>query len=139
MTKIPVWAIPWINAFRIWTGKLDANFSGVEHSYQNWLIISFQIEWNMIFVAGILLIMNRTEFRWAYKQEANRHNDHIPFNMKGIRNRYLWVSCRINRKLGEWRNSHCTGKTFLIIINLNLTRIVITFFRLLLIQTKIEL
>ena len=37
-------------------------------------------------VTVFLLIMNPTEFQYVHNQKENRHYDHLPFNLKDIRN-----------------------------------------------------
>ena len=37
----------------------------------------------------LLLIMNQTEFHLIYNQKENCHYNHIPVNLKGIRNIFL--------------------------------------------------
>ena len=55
---------------------------------------SFRIEGNAIVVTVFLLILNQTEFRSVHNQEETRHYDHIPFNLKRIRNLFLYIySC----------------------------------------------
>ena len=48
----------------------------------------FQMERNKIIVALFFLIMNQTEFRWVHNQKENCHYNHIPFNLRGIRERF---------------------------------------------------
>ena len=43
------------------------------------------------------MIMNQTEVRFVDNQTVNRHYDHIPFNLKVIRNRFLRVYIVIYR------------------------------------------
>ena len=47
-------------------------------------------------MAVFLVIMNPTEFRLVHNDKKNRHYDHIPFNLKGIRNRFLCVCAEEN-------------------------------------------
>ena len=46
----------------------------------------FQIEWNMIVVKVFFLTVNQTEFRLVHNQMENCHHDHIPCDLKRIRN-----------------------------------------------------
>ena len=50
--------------------------------------VSLQIERNMIVVRVFLLIRNQPEFSLVHNQKENCHYDHIPFDLKGIQNRY---------------------------------------------------
>ena len=43
----------------------------------------------MIVVTVILSIFNQIEFNLAHNRKDNSHYDHIPFNLKEIRNKYL--------------------------------------------------
>ena len=61
--------------------------------YFNFMFVVFQVPicttfteiiWNMIVVTVFLLIMNQTGDRLAPNRKENCHNDHIPFNSKGI-------------------------------------------------------
>ena len=54
--------------------------------------ISFQIERNTIVVTFFLLIKNQMEFCRVHNQKGNCHYDHIPFTLKGIRNRFLFLN-----------------------------------------------
>ena len=57
---------------------------------------SFQIEGKMVMMTVLLLNMNPMEFNLVHNQNENCHHDHIPFNLKGIRNIFLWVQ-RVSR------------------------------------------
>ena len=51
----------------------------------------FQINRNMIVVTVFLLIINQKEFHLAYDQKDHKPKDHIPFNLKIIWNKFIWV------------------------------------------------
>ena len=51
------------------------------------------------FFTVFLLIMNTVKFCSVHNQKENRHCNHIPFNMKGIRNIYTYIyicECRVD-------------------------------------------
>ena len=56
--------------------------------WENYVSISFQIEWDMIVVTVILLsILNQMELHLVQNRNENYcHHDHIPFNFKGNEN-----------------------------------------------------
>ena len=54
--------------------------------WENYILISFHIEWDMIVVTVFLSILNQTEFHLVQNRKENCHHDHIPLNMKGNRN-----------------------------------------------------
>ena len=57
--------------------KLIYDFHG-----ENYISISFHIEWDMILVTVFLSILNQMEIYLIQNRIENCHHDHIPFNMK---------------------------------------------------------
>ena len=51
--------------------------------WENYIYISFQIEWNMIVVPVFLSILNQMEFHLVRNGKENSHHGHIPFHLKG--------------------------------------------------------
>ena len=51
--------------------------------WENYVSISFNIEWDMIVVTVYLSILNQMELRLVQNRKENCHHDHIPFNVKG--------------------------------------------------------
>ena len=57
---------------------------------ENYISISFHIEWDMIVVIVFLSILNEMEFHLVQNWKENCQHDHIPFNLKGNeKNRFL--------------------------------------------------
>ena len=52
---------------------------------------SLQIARNMIVVTVFLFLREQTEVRLVHNQKENCHSDHIPLNLKRIRNIFVWV------------------------------------------------
>ena len=52
---------------------------------------SFQILGNTILVTVFLLAMNQMELSLVHNQTENHHYNHIPFNLKAIRNLFSRV------------------------------------------------
>ena len=50
--------------------------------WQNYISISFHIEWDLIVVTVFLPILNQMEFHLVQNRKENCHHDHIPFNVK---------------------------------------------------------
>ena len=50
---------------------------------ENYVSISFHVEWDMIVVTVFLSILNQMEFLLYQNRKKNCHHDHIPFNLKG--------------------------------------------------------
>ena len=46
--------------------------------WENYISISFQIEWDMFVVTDFLSILNQMEFHLVHNPKENCHNDHIP-------------------------------------------------------------
>ena len=57
-----------------------SGYSGAE----NYISISFHIEWDVIVVTVFLSILNQIEFHFVQNRKENCHHDHIPFNVKLI-------------------------------------------------------
>ena len=68
-------------------------FQGWRTHWQNYISISFHIEWDMNVVTVFLSILNQMEFHLVQNWKENYH-DHIPFNMKGNGNIVLSVQDR---------------------------------------------
>ena len=51
--------------------------------WENYILISFQIEWDMVVVTVFLLTLSQMEFHLVQNRKENCHHDHIPFNVKG--------------------------------------------------------
>ena len=51
--------------------------------WENYIFLSFQIDWDIIMVTVFLSILNQMEFHLVENQKENCHHDHIPFNGKG--------------------------------------------------------
>ena len=52
--------------------------------WENYISISFHIEWDMIVMTVFPSILNQIEFHLVQNRKENCHHDHIPFNVKGI-------------------------------------------------------
>ena len=50
---------------------------------ENYVFISFQIEWDMIVMTVFLSVMNQMGFHLVQNRKENCPHDHIPFNLKG--------------------------------------------------------
>ena len=50
--------------------------------WENYISISFQIEWDMIVITVFLSILNQMEFSLVQNRKENCHHDHMPFNFK---------------------------------------------------------
>ena len=50
--------------------------------WENFISISFHIEWNMIVVTVFLLVLSQMEFHFVQNRNENCHHDHISFNVK---------------------------------------------------------
>ena len=50
---------------------------------ENYVSISFHIEWDMIMVTVFLSNFNQMEFHLVQNRKENCHHDHIPSNLKG--------------------------------------------------------
>jgi len=59
--------------------------------WENYISISFKIEWDMIVVTVFLSILNQMELHLVQNRKENCHHDHIPFNLKGNGNIVLSV------------------------------------------------
>ena len=66
--------------------------------WENYVSISFNIEWDIIVVTVFLLILNQMEFHLVQNRKENCHHDHIPFNVKGNGNVVLPVGGLQTRK-----------------------------------------
>ena len=51
--------------------------------WENYISISFYIEWDMIVVTIFILIFNQMEFHLVENRKKNCHLDRIPFNVNG--------------------------------------------------------
>ena len=51
--------------------------------WENYISISFHIEWDMIVGTVFLSILNQMDFLLVQNRKENCHHDHIPFNLKG--------------------------------------------------------
>ena len=51
--------------------------------WENYVSISFHIEWDMIVVTVLFSILNQMEFHLVQNWKENCYHDHIPFNVKG--------------------------------------------------------
>ena len=54
--------------------------------WENYISISFHVEWDMILETVFLSILNKMEFHLVKNKIKNCHQDHIPFNLKVIGN-----------------------------------------------------
>ena len=54
--------------------------------WENYISISFQIEWDMVVVTVFRSILNQMKFHLVQNRQEYCHHDHIPFNVKGIGN-----------------------------------------------------
>ena len=50
--------------------------------WENYIFISFHVEWDMIVVTVFLSILNQMEFHSVQNRKENCHHDHIKFNLK---------------------------------------------------------
>ena len=53
---------------------------------EEYIFISFQIEWNIIVITVFFLILIQMEFHLVQMQKENYHYDHIPLHFKEYRN-----------------------------------------------------
>ena len=58
---------------------------------ENYISISCHIEWDMIVVTVFISILNQMVFHLVQNRKENCHHDHIPFNVKGNRNKVFSV------------------------------------------------
>ena len=63
--------------------KLVNNFA---IHWENYVSISFHIEWDMIVLTVFLLILNQMKINLDQNRKENCHHDQIPFNLKGNNN-----------------------------------------------------
>jgi len=61
--------------------------------WENYISISFQIEWDMIVVTVYHSILNQMELHLVQNRKENCHHDHIPYNVKGNGN-IVFSVCR---------------------------------------------
>ena len=54
--------------------------------WENYISISFHIEWGMIVVTVFFSILSQMEFQLVQYRKESCHHDHIPFNLKGNEN-----------------------------------------------------
>ena len=59
------------------------SYSKNEPHWENYISISFHIEWDMIVVTVFLTIFNQMEFHLVQNWKENCHQNHIPFNLRG--------------------------------------------------------
>ena len=85
------WTRTWTKGFML--------LSNLPH-WEDYISLSFQIEWDMIVVTVFLSILNQIDFPLAKNRKENCHHDHIPFNVKGKGNivfsglpRGIWSMC----------------------------------------------
>ena len=52
-------------------------------NWENYISISFHIEWDMIIVTVFFSIVNQMEFHLVQNRKENCQHDHISFNVKG--------------------------------------------------------
>ena len=60
--------------------------------WENYIFISFHIEWDMVVVTVFLSILNRMVFHLIQNRKEYCHHDHIPFNVKRNRIRVFSVN-----------------------------------------------
>ena len=67
------------------TQKIWCFFSRCRARYhwENYVSISFQIEWDMIVVTVFIVILNQMELHLVQNRNENCHHNHIPFNVTG--------------------------------------------------------
>ena len=68
-----------------------------ERALKKIYFLAIQAEMDMIVVTVFILTMNQMKFRLDRNQKENWHYDNIPFNLKGIRNIFLWVRYILRR------------------------------------------
>ena len=54
--------------------------------WENYVSISFHIEWDVIVVTVFLWILNQMDFHLVQNRKETCHHDHIPLNLKGNEN-----------------------------------------------------
>ena len=69
--------------------------------WENYISISFQIEWDMIMVTVFLSILNQMNFHLVQNRKENCHHDHISFNLKGNGNIVFSVCATYTRSFGR--------------------------------------
>ena len=80
---LQTWKNIFVNMLRWLKVKPSTNSSGVISSHwENYISISFHIEWDMTVVTVILSILNQMEFNLVQNRKKNCNHDHIPFNLK---------------------------------------------------------
>ena len=62
--------------------QLGHHGAGRQLHWENYISISFPIEWDMIVVRVFLSILDQMGFHLVKNRKENRHHDHIPFNVK---------------------------------------------------------
>ena len=58
---------------------------------ENYISISFHIEWDMIVGTVFLSILNQMAFHLVQNRQKNCHHDYFPINVKGNGNIVFWV------------------------------------------------
>ena len=61
--------------------------------WENYISISFHIEWDMIVMTVFLSILNQMKYHLVKNQKENCHHDHIPFNVKANANSVPCLFC----------------------------------------------
>ena len=87
----------------------DLSFSCWAH-WENYIFISFHIEWDMIVVTAFLPILNQMEIHLVQSRKENCLHDHIPFNEKENGNIVFavqWKTCSIYRPCTEQSYTRC--------------------------------
>ena len=79
-------ALNWPLSMQIGTSLLDSLHR------ENYVYISFHIEWDMIVGTVFLSILNHMEFHLVQIRKENCRHDHIPFYLKGNGNIVFSVS-----------------------------------------------
>ena len=71
--------------------------------WENYVSISFHIEWDMIVVTVFLSILNQMEIHLVQNRKEICYHDHIPFNVKGNGNIVFLVRQKFCYVLKHWR------------------------------------
>ena len=66
---------------KVATTRKDLTLANVH--WENYISISFHLEWDMIVVTIFFSILNQMQFHLVQNRKENCHHDHIPFNLKG--------------------------------------------------------
>ena len=80
--------------------------------WENYISLSFHIEWDMIVVTVFLSISNQMEFHLVWNRKENCQHGHIPFNMKGNGNSFISVEAFVRWINLLWNCSNAMLRTF---------------------------